>query len=60
MKKPALFVLLWICAGISAASAQTVTPTAITRAPEIEWSMAVTALILLSGAIAIMRGRRKH
>ena len=63
MKKPALLALLWVCAGLSIAAAQTATttaPTAVHRAPEIEWSLAASALTVLAGAVAILRGRRKR
>jgi hypothetical protein len=58
--KPALFLLLCTCAGVSAASAQTVIPLPWHHAPEIEWATASSALIVLASAIAIMRGRRKR
>ena len=62
--KPALFVLLCICAGVPVALAQTaptsVAPTsAIHHAAEIEWKAVGPALILLVGAVAIVRGRRR-
>jgi len=59
--KPASFALLCISAGASVALAQ-ITPTPIAprpvSAPEIDWSVAGSALVLLSGVIAIVRGRR--
>ena len=57
--KPAFFVLLGIYAGASVALAQTApSPTAV-RAPEIDWAVAGSALVLLSGVVAIVRGRRR-
>lgn len=56
--KSALFLLVSIYAGASVALAQTApTPTAV-RAPEIDWAIAGSALILLAGVVAIVRGRR--
>jgi hypothetical protein len=58
-----LFVLLCISAGASVVEAQTTTAvTTTTRrvsAPEIEWAAAGSALTLLAGAVAIVRGRRR-
>ena len=63
MRNPALLALLCICAGVSIADAQTVTPTTaprpVYRAPEWQWGPAASALIMLAGAIAIVRGMRK-
>jgi hypothetical protein len=55
--KPAFFLLLGIYAGASVALAQTA-PTTAVRAPEMDWAVAGSALILLAGVVAIVRGRR--
>ena len=62
MMKPALFTLLCICVGVSVANAQIVpiVTKPLRAAPEIDWTVAGPALILLSGAVAILRGRRRH
>lgn len=63
--KPAFFLLLSIYAGTSVALAQVVS-TALPvaprpySAPEIDWTVAAPALILLAGVIAIVRGRRSR
>lgn len=59
--KPALFALLGICAGVSVATAQIapIAPRPWHSAPEIDWAVAAPALILLAGAVAILRGRRR-
>jgi hypothetical protein len=56
--KPAFFVLLGIYAGASVALAQTAPTTTAVRAPEIDCAIAGSALILLVGVVAIVRGRR--
>ena len=61
--KPAFFILLGIYGGASVALAQ-ITPTPIAprphSAPEIDWAIAGSALVLLAGVIAIVRGRRSR
>ena len=59
--KRVLFLLLSIYAGASVALEQ-ITPIAPRphSAPELDWAVAVSALILLAGAIAIVRGRRSR
>jgi hypothetical protein len=59
MMKPASLALLCICAGVSVADAQTTVAPRTVRAPEIQWSAAGYALILLAGAVAILRGRKR-
>ena len=62
MRNLALLALLCICAGVSIADAQAVTPSAprpVYRAPELQWGPAASALIMLAGAIAIVRRMRK-
>jgi len=62
MSKLALLALLCVCTGISTAAAQTATtaaPTAVHRALETEGSLAASALTVLPGAVAILRGRCK-
>ena len=62
--KPALFVLLSICAGVSVALAQTaplpipIAPRPV-RAPEVDWAVAGSALVLMAGALAILRSKRR-
>ena len=73
--KPALLILLSICAGVSVAHAALPTPPRPPRVwspppppppppprhhsvPEMDWGMAGSALIVLAGTIAIVRGRR--
>jgi hypothetical protein len=64
--KSALFVLLAIYAGASVALAQIaqITPTPIAprphSAPELDWALASSALTLLAGVVAIVRGRRNR
>ena len=70
--KPALLILLSICAGVSVAHAALPTPPQPPRnwspppppppryhsVPQMDWGMAGSALIVLAGTIAIARGRR--
>ena len=60
--KPAFLLLLGIYAGASAALAQNA-PTLVAprpvAAPEIDWAVAGSTLILLAGALAILRSRRR-
>lgn len=59
--KRALFVALSICSGVSLTYAQTA-PTLVSprpvSTPELDWAFAASALILLAGVVAIVRGRR--
>lgn len=65
--KPALFVLLCICVGVSVAHAQPgpgpiivgTSPPPPVKAPEIDLAAAGSALIVLAGVVAIVRGRRR-
>ena len=70
--KPALLILLSICAGVSVVHAALPTPLQPPRiwspppppppryhsVPEMDWGMGGSALIVLAGTIAIVRGRR--
>jgi hypothetical protein len=56
--KPALLVLLCICAAVSVAPALPAIPLPIHHGPEIDWATASSALIVLSGVIGIIRGYR--
>lgn len=68
--KPALLILLSICAGVSVAHAAPTAPQPpriwspppppprLHAVPEIDWGMAGSALIVLAGTVAIFRGWR--
>jgi len=59
--KRAFFVALSICSGVSLAYTQTA-PTLVSPRPvsaaELDWAFAASALILLAGVVAVVRGRR--